>query len=166
MFQWRHQIFSSTILFFKSFFNGFAIFLKSCVFFHIVVEQCACILFIFIFSLFINRQIFISCSYDSLSITAVKVLNENLKEKKKKLFWYLEGKTLRGETTFLFYWSGHPKQLQVSCYVFNAEEPLPLRKTRIKSVGEEEAEEGKGGRGVSAQKSMTGGIRREKKKLP
>lgn len=47
MFQWRHQIFSSTILFFKSFFNGFAIFLKSCVFFHIVVEQCA-----FLFSLY------------------------------------------------------------------------------------------------------------------
>lgn len=78
--------------FFKSFFNGFAIFLKSCVFFHIVVVQCACILFIFIFSLFINRQIFISCSYDSLSITAVKVLNENLKEKKKEAILVFGGK--------------------------------------------------------------------------
>lgn len=111
-----------------------------CILPHFCFEQCACILFIFIFSLFINRQMFISCSYNSLSITAVKVLNENLKEKKKKkkLFWYSEGKTLRGETTFLFYWSGDPKQLKVSCFVFNAEEPLPLRKTRIKSVGEEE----------------------------
>lgn len=56
-----------------------------------------------------------------------------------------------------------PKQLKVRRFVFNAEEPLPLRKTRIKSVRGGNGGRGGAGRSVSAQKSVTGGIKKRKK---